>query len=233
MGRNGKVNFLLCGAERTGGSSRGCRRSTLQGGVLGEKLLKRREAVFAGRVLLCKERVAPGLPPLPLSRWMLNQLFVWPHAAQGTNPLAEGWGKATNKGFIVGWLVCLQTACCRLALARQTKPPELLLGFPSCKRFAGWSRRRCPGPTGKRVAGVACSCVPPSSARLRLQPLQPAGRGEGGGKWGDKNKLPAAEPSMRAGSYHKATALMGATGPTFPSPLPCSPCSTPAAQKPR
>lgn len=126
-------------------------------------------------------------------------------------------------------MVCLQTACCRLVLARQTKPPELLLGFPSYKRFAGWSRRRCPGPTGKRVAGVACSCVPPSSARLRLQPLQPAGRGEGGGKWGDKNKLPAVEPSMRAGSYHKATALMGATGEE-PVPLSRAPCpARPAA----
>lgn len=77
--------------EWTGGNIRGCRRSTLQGDVLEEKLSKWREDVFAGRVLPCQARAAPGLSPLPLSRWMLNQLFVLPCAAQGTNSLAEGW----------------------------------------------------------------------------------------------------------------------------------------------
>lgn len=82
----------------------------MPGDALGEELLKWREAVFASRVLLCQARVALGLPPLPLPCWMLNELFVQPRTAQGTNPLAEGWGKGTNKGFIVGmvgWLVGL------------------------------------------------------------------------------------------------------------------------------
>lgn len=70
--------------------------------------------------------------------------------------------------------------------------------------------------------------MPPSSARLRARPPHPAGREEGGGKWGDKNKLPVVEPCWGPVYYHKRTALMQAACPAFLSPLPCSP----SAQEP-
>lgn len=97
-----------------------------------------------------------------------------------TNPLSEGWGNETNKGFVVG-MVCLFAACYRSVLTRQTKPPELLLGFPHCKCFAGESRCRCWRVARKKVAEAACSYVPPSSAGLRAV-TSPTCR-EGGGGW--------------------------------------------------
>lgn len=121
-------NLLLCSMEWTGGNIRGCRRSNLQGDMLEEKLSKWREDVFASRVL-CQARAAPGLPPLPVSCWMLNQLFVPPCAAQGTNSLAEGCGMGTNKGFIVG-MVGLFSDCllqARIPLAKQTTGAALRL----------------------------------------------------------------------------------------------------------
>lgn len=80
----------------------------------------------------------------------------------------------------------MQTACCRLGLTRQTKPNqtkplELLLGFPPCKRFAGGSRHRRRGPARKRVTRGACSCVTPSSADPGAA-TSPACR-ERGGRW--------------------------------------------------
>lgn len=79
-----------------------CRRSTLQGEALEEEPLKWGEAGFATVLSFC---VQLGALTFPLSHWMLNQLFVWPRAVLGTNALAEGWGKGTNKGFI--GTVCL------------------------------------------------------------------------------------------------------------------------------
>lgn len=207
------------------------------GDALGEELSKWREAVFASRVLLCQARAAPGLPPLPLSSWMLNQLFVWPRAVQGTNPLAEGWGKGTNKGFAVGmvglFVNSLLQACAHKA--NQTAGAALSVSSPYtlCWRVP----TQASGDGEEEGGRVACSCVPPSSARPRAA-TSPTCR-ERGGRWETgRQEQTSCRGAKRQGQFLSQVnspdwgSWRGAC-PASPGLLPCSPCSSPAAQETR
>lgn len=98
-----------------------------------------------------------------------------------------------NKGFMMG-MACLSTNSLLQACAQKTTKPRSCSFLPVSTLLQGPAT----GIGGRLGREWQRQPAPVSLLPLHipgLRPPQPGERGEGGGKWGDGNKLPAAELS--------------------------------------